>query len=333
MKNLFNGFLRFLVKIAIHLYFHKIRISGKENIPKNVPIILVANHQNALLDPLLLATHTRLRPWFLTRASVFKHPVAAKILHFIRMLPVYRVRDGFSTIQQNQKTFEATFEVLKKNGTVIIFAEGSHSLMRNLRPLSKGFTRMAFGLKENYPELRPVILPVAIEYSAHQRTGSFVRICFGKAIPVDMPHSQSGKLTKAVETKLSQMVVQIPEQGYDRTLEKLREAQVDVTDRLAVENFLTHHRVDQKLPTPSALPNKVMKIFHFPLYWLWLWISPKIEDRVFEGTFKFLIGFFLAPIWYLGLICLIFASPFPAWALTFIIMGGLSLWWNENPQQ
>lgn len=333
MKNLFNAFLRLLVKIALHLYFKKIRISGKENIPKNVPIILVANHQNALIDPLLLATHTRLRPWFLTRASVFKNPIAAKILHFIRMLPVYRVRDGFSTIQQNQRTFEATYDVLKKNGTVIIFAEGTHSLIRNLRPLSKGFTRMAFGLKEKYPHLQPVILPVAIEYSAHQRTGSQVRITFGKVIAVDMPHSQSGKLTKAVENSLKKLVVTLPDEDYAHTLEKIKAAQVDVTDREAVARYLNSHQVNQKVSNPSGLRNKVMKLFHFPLYWIWLWLSPKIEDRVFEGTFKFLIGFFLAPIWYFVLICLVFGSPFPAWSLTFLIMAVISLLWNKNPQE
>lgn len=172
MKYLVNFTLRLLVKLALKGYFRKIIVDGKENIPQNVPIILVANHQNALIDPLLLATHTTLNPYFLTRASVFKKSFVAKMLNFIRMLPVYRVRDGFATIQQNQGTFDQTYEVLRKNGTVIIFAEGSHSLIRNLRPLSKGFTRMAFGLKEKYPETHPVILPVALDFSAHKRSGS-----------------------------------------------------------------------------------------------------------------------------------------------------------------
>lgn len=96
MKNLINAILRLLVKVALHGYFKKIIVEGKENIPKNRPVILVANHQNALIDPLLLATHTNLNPWFLTRAAVFSNPIAAKLLHFIRMLPVYRLRDGFS---------------------------------------------------------------------------------------------------------------------------------------------------------------------------------------------------------------------------------------------
>ncbi|WP_332910541.1 1-acyl-sn-glycerol-3-phosphate acyltransferase [Algoriphagus boritolerans] len=223
MKNLINAVLRFLVKIALHGYFRRIIVEGKENLPKNRPVILVANHQNALIDPLLLATHTRLNPWFLTRAAVFTNPFVSRLLHFIRMLPVYRVRDGFSTIQHNHHTFDQTFEVLRKNGAVVVFAEGSHSLVRNLRPLSKGFTRMAFGLKERYPELEPVILPVGLQFSAHMRSGSKVRVTFGKIIPVDMPASKSGKLTKSVENALKSLIVTIPDEGYEETLKRLIE--------------------------------------------------------------------------------------------------------------
>ncbi|MDE0561830.1 1-acyl-sn-glycerol-3-phosphate acyltransferase [Algoriphagus sp. NF] len=333
MKNLFNWILRLLVKIALHLFYRRIYVKGKENIPKNRPIILVANHQNALIDPLLLATHTRLNPWFLTRASVFKKPFIAKILHFIRMLPVYRVRDGFSTIQQNQKTFEATFEVLRRNGTVIIFAEGTHSHVRNLRPLSKGFTRMAFGLKEKYPESEPVILPVAMEFSAHKRSGSTVRITFGNPIPVDLPPSKSGLLTKKVEQSLREMVVLIPEDNYEKNLQNLIDAEVDLTIKQGVSDYLEKGIIDYQYESPSGLRNKLMKLFHLPLYWIWLWIKPKIDDHVFYATFKFLIGFFLGPLWYFLMIWAIFESGQAAWALTFFIMAIISLFWNKTPQE
>lgn len=333
MKNFVNAVLRILVKIALHGYFRKIIVSGKENIPKKRPVILVANHQNALIDPLLLATHTRLKPWFLTRASVFKKPWIAKVLHFIRMLPVYRVRDGFSTIQQNQHTFEASFEVLKKNGAVVIFAEGSHSHIRNVRSLSKGFTRLAFGLKEKYPQSEPVILPVALEFGAHKRSGSQVRITYGKAIPVAMPASKSGHLTKKVEKTLKELVVEIPNENYEEQLEQLLDAGVDVTSKSAVDLFLSTHQVQNEVSTPTSLKNKLMKIFHFPLYWIWLAISPKIEDRVFESTFKFLIGFFLAPFWYMILLLLALESPAGSWALAFLIMAWIAVLWNKTPQE
>jgi len=333
MKDFVNYWLRLVVKACLHLYFRKIKIDGKENIPHDRPIILVANHQNALIDPLMLATHTRLNPFFLTRASVFKNPIAAKLLDFIRMLPVYRVRDGFSTIQQNQQIFDKTYEILNKNGTVIIFAEGSHSLVRNLRQLSKGFTRMAFGLKEKYPDSTPVILPVALNYSAHRRSGSRVHLEFGKAIEVDMPNSQSGKLTKSVERALYKLVVEIPNEKYEENLQNLINNGVDLNDNNAVSKFLETGKAENPIAPFSGFRNKLMKIFHLPLYWIWLWRSPKIKDKVFDSTIKFLIGFTIGPLYYLILIFLALNTNLSTWALAFLLMAGVSLWFNKNPQE
>lgn len=325
--------MRFLVKVTLHGYYRRIIVEGKENIPKNRPVILVANHQNALIDPLLLATHTRLKPWFLTRAAVFTNPTVARLLHFIRMLPVYRVRDGFSTIQQNQHTFDQTFEVLRKNGTVVIFAEGSHSLVRNLRPLSKGFTRIAFGLKEKYPEVEPVILPVGLQFSAHMRSGSSVRITFGQAIPIDMPSSQSGKLTKSVENALRSLIVDIPNEGYESQLQNLIDHEVDLTSKQDVETFLETGKVINPVSDAGSLNNKLMKIFHFPLFWLWLMKKKGVKDEVFSSTWKFLIGFVLAIPYYFFLLWLAMDTALGTWALTFLIMAWITLWRNQNPQE
>lgn len=333
MKDLINFILRFLVKVALHGYFHKIKIIGKENIPKGKPIILVSNHQNALIDPLLLATHIRLNPYFLTRASVFQNSVAARLLDFIRMLPVYRVRDGYSTLQQNQNTFDKTYEVLCKNGTVIIFAEGSHSHVRNVRPLMKGFTRIAFGLKEKYPDCEPVILPVGIDYSAHMRSGSRVLISFGKPIPVDMPNSQSGKLNKTVEKALKDLTVDIPDEGYEAILHSLLENNVDLTSKSDVDVFLATGKVLNPVQEISGLGNKLMKIFHFPLYWLWLWKKRSVEDKVFSTTWKFVIGLTLIMVWYFFLLWITMDTSLGSWGLTFLILAWITLWKNKNPQE
>ncbi|WP_339758335.1 1-acyl-sn-glycerol-3-phosphate acyltransferase [Algoriphagus aquimarinus] len=333
MQYLINEFLRTLVMFSLKGYFKKIVIEGKENIPKNTPILLVSNHQNALIDPLLLGTHTWLKPYYLTRASVFKQSFVAKFLNYIHMLPVYRVRDGFSSIQQNQGTFDQTYEVLRNNGTVIIFAEGSHSLIRNLRPLSKGFTRIAFGLKEKYPETNPVILPVAVDYSAHKRSGGIARVTIGKAIPVDMPAAKSGLLTKSVQVALENLVVEIPSEGYEQHLERLIEHKVDLSSSSDVSQFLETGEVPNPVKEISGFTNKLMKIFHFPLYWIWLWKKPSVKDPVFSSTWKFLIGYVLGPSYYLLLLLLAISSPLGSWALAFLVMAIITLIINKNPQE
>ncbi len=333
MQYIINECLRLLVRICLKGYYKNIVVEGVENIPKDTPILLVANHQNALIDPLLLATHTPLKPYFLTRASVFKKPMVAKFLNYIQMLPVYRVRDGFSTIQQNNGTFDLTYEVLRKNGSVIIFAEGNHSNIRNLRPLSKGFTRMAFGLKEKYPETQPVILPMAIDYSAHMRSGGKARITIGKPIAVDMPASKSGLLTKSVERALKGLVVEIPMETYDEDLKRLIEHNVDLTNRAEVSLFLETGEVPNPISTPSGFINKLMKIFHFPLYLIWLWKKPSVKDPVFSSTWKFMIGYVLGPAYYIFLFWLAIGTSLGTWAGAFLIMACISLVLNKNPQE
>jgi 1-acyl-sn-glycerol-3-phosphate acyltransferase len=334
MKSGIYSVLRFLLKVALHGYFKKITIEGTENLPKNQPLILVANHQNALLDPLLVATHIPIRPHYLTRAAVFKNPIAAYLLNLIQMLPVYRVRDGFSTITQNQQTFQKTNQILHQNGSVLIFAEGNHSLVRNIRPLSKGFTRMAYGALVQFPEISPAIVPIGIEYSAHKKSGSKVKMSIGKPIPVDPDPTQALKLTKQVESALKTLVVDLSDEGYPNTLESLLSNQVDVCSKEEVARFLVDHQVAHPVKPAGYLGNKLMKIFHFPLYWIWLFgIAPKIEDEVFTSTFKFLIGFILAPLYYCLILFCCFHSEYGTWAISFLLMAWISILWNENSQE
>ena len=48
------------MRIGFAFYFKNIRIKGDKKIPSKKPILFVANHQNALIDPLLIgATNKR----------------------------------------------------------------------------------------------------------------------------------------------------------------------------------------------------------------------------------------------------------------------------------
>ena len=51
--------LKMWVWIAIHVYFRRIKVTGKENIPKDKPIIFAPNHQYAFMDALLIVVITK----------------------------------------------------------------------------------------------------------------------------------------------------------------------------------------------------------------------------------------------------------------------------------
>lgn len=334
MKNGFNVVLRILVKIALHGYYHRITVDGKENLPGNKPVIIIANHQNALVDPLLIATQTKLKPHFLTRASAFKKPYFAKLLDLIRMIPVYRVRDGVENMEKNKETFDKSAKILHENGSVLIFAEGGHSHQRNLRSLRKGFARIAYQALDTNPKLELMILPVGINYSNHKSTGSKVRIIVGKAFLATDHYPNFDSLMKAGKEALQAHVAHIPDgDNYEEQLQRLIEQNVDLTSPEAVAAALSSkEKPEPKEVSKPYLANKLMKICHLPLYGLWLFAQTKIKDQVFVATFKFLIGFVLGPIWYLFLLGMGNGFAQGTWLLSILLLAWISLIFNRTPQ-
>ena len=333
MKNFFNYCLRLIVKLALNLYFGKIIVEGKQFIPKDKAVLIVCNHQNALIDPILIATNTNLKPHFLTRASVFSQSFIAKLLNYIRMIPIYRVRDGLKNMEKNQETFDKSVEVLLNKGSMLIFGEGSHSTLRNLRPLKKGFARIAYQALEKNPELDLVILPVAINFSNHLHSGSRVRITFGETLNPKIHFPNFDALIKATYTALDQLVVTIPDQEYEEDLTALIAHDVDLTSKDKVDQFLAKSSSSKGKTQKSYLRNKLMKLFHLPLYWLWLWLEPKIEDPAFKATFKFIIGLVGVPVWYLALYFTLSTIGHQDWAISFLFLAMIFLLANRNGQQ
>lgn len=334
MKNAFNAVLRLIVKLALHIYFRKIKVYGKENLPKDKAVIIVCNHQNALIDPLLIATHTRLKPSFLTRASAFKNPIAAKLLDFIRMIPIYRVRDGIDNMGKNKETFDKSVNILLNKGCILIFGEGNHDLHRSLRPLKKGFSRIAFMTFESKPELDPVILPIGINYSNHKKSGSNVGIYIGEPFPVSGYYPKNEALMEETFQKMKPLVTQLPEKNYKKTVNLLVDNKIDLTDPKLVGNFLQKpENISESKPYSAPyFTNKVMKVLHFPVYWVWLYFKTKIKDPTFTATFKFVIGLVGIPLWYFFLLLIFPSIGLGSWTISWAFLGIIFLISNTNGQ-
>jgi len=150
MKKIWYLFVKLYVRLGFAFYFKKIMISGLENIPKDKAILFVANHQNALIDPILIASIMPRELNFLTRADVFNKPLIKALLSTVNMMPIYRIKDGRTGLSKNEEVFEKCHKILNNNGTILIFPEGNHNIQRRLRILSKGFINIS-GRKSQYP--------------------------------------------------------------------------------------------------------------------------------------------------------------------------------------
>ena len=56
MKDIWVNFVKSYIRLGLFFYYKKIKVVGKENIPKDSAVLFVSNHQNALIDPLIIGT-------------------------------------------------------------------------------------------------------------------------------------------------------------------------------------------------------------------------------------------------------------------------------------
>ncbi|MBN2612299.1 MAG: 1-acyl-sn-glycerol-3-phosphate acyltransferase [Bacteroidales bacterium] len=174
------------VTLCYRIFYRKIFVRNLENIPKDQPVILAANHQNALMDPLAFVCNTPLQPVFLARADIFKGRVLKHFLNYLNIMPIYRIRDGLDNVRKNDEIFGKTLQVFRnKFNPIGIFPEGNHGDKRRLRPLVKGIFRMAFQAQEDYRHQKGVkIVPVGIDYGHYTNFRSTIFVNIGKPIEV-----------------------------------------------------------------------------------------------------------------------------------------------------
>jgi 1-acyl-sn-glycerol-3-phosphate acyltransferase len=174
------------IQLALLVYFRRIKVVGRENIPKGKPIIFAPNHQYAFMDALLLVMVTWKIPYFLVRADIFKKSFFSFLLRTLKMMPVYRQRDSVDVISKNEETFSKCVDILNNGKHLTIFPEGNHSKIRKIRPIRKGLLRIGFRtINENPESNNLVIIPVGINYDDHSRFQSDILIKFGEPITLE----------------------------------------------------------------------------------------------------------------------------------------------------
>jgi 1-acyl-sn-glycerol-3-phosphate acyltransferase len=177
--------LKKVTGISFHLFFKKMCVTGRENIPQTGRIIFAANHQNALLDALAIIFTNKYQTVYLARADLFRNPVSARIMRFLKIMPVYRLRDGKDSMGGNEDTFDIAASLLASGGCIGIMPEGNNHQHKRLRPLKKGFGRIAFRAEElNDSDEGIKIVPVGLNYGNISGFLGELVVNYGKPIEV-----------------------------------------------------------------------------------------------------------------------------------------------------
>ncbi len=313
MKTIWYHIIKFYVNLGLFFTLKKIQVVGKENIPKKGAVIFIGNHQNALIDPLLIPITNHRNTYFLTRASAFVNKFVKFLLFSVNMIPVYRIRDGIKTIKKNVATFENCSEILKKEQTLVIFAEGEHHLKRKVLPLKKGFTRIVLATLQKYPELPIQIIPIGINYDNPIKYPCSVSLHYGKPILANEFINSSNvdfkftDLIFAVHSSLKKLTTHIEDiEQYDEIINQLNEKQVNFLNPIKINELIINK---DKLKLKESYNSKKINWFapiHFiakinsvlPLL-IWKSIKTKIEDKIFNNTYRFSLILTLFPLFYL----------------------------------
>jgi len=172
-----------------NVFYRKIIVIGRDNINPDMHIIFAPNHQNALMDALAVLFTNPGHNVFLARADIFKKKIVASILYFLKILPVYRIRDGYSSLKGNDEIFSKTIDVIKNKNGLVILPEGNHEGFRRLRQLKKGICKVAFQSDESEDNtLKIKIIPVGLEYSNYIRYRQVLTVVYGEPIEVSEFH-------------------------------------------------------------------------------------------------------------------------------------------------
>lgn len=178
--------VRLYVRFAFWLTHKRIIVEGINRIPEQGPIIFAPNHQNALMDPLALVCTNPHQTVWLARADIFKLKATRPILRFLRIMPVYRIRDGKENLANNEEVFNTVIGILEDKLTIALFPEAAHSGKRRMLPHKKAIPRIALEAEEkNQFKLNLKIVPVGIFYSHYWAFNRSIIIEYGEPIEVD----------------------------------------------------------------------------------------------------------------------------------------------------
>lgn len=223
------SFLRYYVDFVLRLSYRTVRYVGRENIPQDGAVIYAPNHTNALMDALVILAMDRKPKVFVARADIFRNPTFAKILTFLKIMPIMRMRDGMEEVRKNNETIERATEVLRDRVPFCIFPEGTHQTKYSSLPLSKGIFRIAFAAQELMPDLPLYIVPVGLRYGSFFRFRSTVRVQVGEPINVGAfiaahdtltPAEQINLMKELLDERMKSSIFYIPnDEDYDATYE------------------------------------------------------------------------------------------------------------------
>lgn len=193
-----------LLRALVRLFYRRIETSGLGEVPREGAVLLIANHPNGLVDPMLVLAVLSRPVVFVAKSTLWKIPLLAPLLDLLGCVPVIRKKEAASETsskgeERNAASFVRLAGELRRGGCVLIFPEGRSHSDPHLSAMHTGAARILLLSK-----ISPVVLPVGVWFTKKEEFRSDVLLRFGGSVPPpDAPGVESwteamGKALEAV---------------------------------------------------------------------------------------------------------------------------------------
>ena len=180
-----------MVVLGFFRVLYRLRMRGRDRVPRAGALIYVVNHQSHF-DPPLVGVTVNDRPCaFLARASLFEWKPFAWLIRSLNAIPLERERGG-------REALRSAIGVLEQGRCVLLFPEGTRTRDGSLGRFKRGFLLLA-------RKTGATVVPVAIE-GAHDvwargrsRPHMFGRIMTMVGEPIEAEELLAGGDDAAVE--------------------------------------------------------------------------------------------------------------------------------------
>jgi len=202
--------LRWVNGIALHWFYRDIRVTGRNRIPASAPLLIAVNHQNALVDSLIVGWVVPRRIVMTAKATLVNNPLIALVFRILGVVPLRRVSDearesNGSHVDRSRNTgaFQEILDLLGKNGAVLIFPEGKSHNEAGLEPLKTGLARLALQARDKRSIKGVTILPLGLVFEDKGVPGTIAGMHVGEPIEMDSwPNTDHAALTEEIAKRL-----------------------------------------------------------------------------------------------------------------------------------
>lgn len=193
MKKFLYKIVRVIVKSVVFAYckiVYRVKIVGRENIPKTGPVIFCGNHKTFLDPPLLEVTCKRDDTRFIAKEELAKNPFLAFLGRAFNVILVKRNDKDFGPMKESLKT-------LKDGKCIAIFPEGTRNgIKKGIKPKT-GVAYFALNSKAT-------VIPVGIK--GGEKVFQKTVITYGK--PLDLEEYKKNKKDKEVAVEVTNKIME-----------------------------------------------------------------------------------------------------------------------------